>query len=192
MLKKSKNTLSSRNKKAAQFLVLIGMVVLPVMVFTGCKSFSCTWCGSSSTFTPLCASGTSNGVEYSSCIGPAAVLSCGLNTCLWPTECSSVKFIPSSGNEIIKGRVCYYDSCGCIDGEDSMSIGYYSTFANCGGCATCGVCNYKEEVYSDKTVASTGCVELGCNTTETDLRNYNDSLPRQYPKGCCTVFDDEE
>lgn len=199
MLKKEKRQKSNRNMKAAQFLILIGIIILPVFVLTGCKSFTCTWCGSSNTYTPLCASGTESGVEYSSCIGPAAILNCGCGTCLWPTECLSVRFVHGKQSDIVNGCVYYYDSCGCISGEDSMSSGRYSSLYNCGangGCGTCGTCgfcgsctDYSEEVYSDKTIAYEG---FGCFNGETDPRNYNNSLPRQYAHGCCGIFTDDD
>lgn len=198
MFKKEKRPLSGRNKKAAQFLILIGIVILPVFVLTGCKSFTCTWCGSPNTYTPLCASGTEYDVDYSSCIGPAAIFNCGLSTCIWPTECMTVSFVPGDGSEVVKGSVCYYDSFGCIDGENSMSNGSYSTSLNCGACGTCGFCgfcgscinygvcsDYRENVYSDSTIANQG---IGCAKTTVDPRNYNNSLPRQYASGCCGVI----
>lgn len=204
MLKNEKKQISKRNKKAAQFLILIGIVILPVFILTGCRSFTCTWCGSSNTYTPFCASGTKDGVEYSSCIGPAACFNCGLGTCIWPTECLSVKFARGYGGnadgEIVTGYVYYYDPCGCISGEDSMSSGSYSRVLNCGasgGCGTCGTCglcgscaDYKEDVYSDRTLAYSGCGL--CGAAETESYDYNNSLPRQYPRGCCSVCDDEE
>lgn len=196
MPKKEKKSLSPRSKKAVQFFILIIGILLPVFIFTGCKSFTCTWCGYSNTYTPFFSSGTESGITYDSCIGPAAVVNCGLNTFLWPTECMTVKFRPDNGEDIVTGNVCYYDSFGCIDGKNSMSAGRYSMSFNCGTCGicrACGVCglctDYREDVYSDKTVAYDG---ISCNKEETDPRNYNDLLPRQYPRGCCGVITDED
>lgn len=195
MSKKEKKSISNRNKKAIQFLILISGVIFPFFVFTGCRSFTCTWCGSSSTYTPLFSSGTESGITYDSCIGPAAIVNFGCNTFLWPTECTTVKFRSDNESDTISGNVCYYDSFGCIDGKNSMSSGSYTSIncGSCGICRACGVCglcvNYKEDVYSDKTVAYDG---ISCNKENVEPRNYNDSLPRQYPRGCCGVITDDD
>lgn len=107
----------------------------------------------------------------------------------------TVKFRSGNGKDVISGNVCYYDSFGCIDGENSMSVGRYSASFNCGtcgicrACSVCGLCiDYKENVYSDKTIAYDG---ISCNEEEITPHNYNNSLPRQYPRGCCGVITDD-
>lgn len=48
------HSLSSRDKKAVQLLSLIGLAALPLVSVMGCgiaRSFSCTMCGSSTTYT---------------------------------------------------------------------------------------------------------------------------------------------
>lgn len=194
MSKNKVQHMSNRNKKATQLLTLIGLCVLPVFIFAGCKSFSCSWCGTSNTYTPIYASSTESGVKYTSCIGPAALVNFGCSTSCWPTECMAVEFTPGDGTFIVSGTVCYYDTFGCIDGEGSLSTGSYYESFNCGVCGSCGGCgDYHEKINSDGITATSsgGCLNIGCSEVSVDVRNYNNSLPRQYPSGCCgVIFED--
>ena len=191
------HSLSNRDKKAVQLLSLTGLAALPLISVMGCgmaRSFSCTMCGSSTTYTPIYASGTeeTTDIEYQSCIGPASVINCGLNTQCWPTECMYVKF-KNDENVAVTGTVCYYNKFGCIDDKDVMSVGSYGESVNC-LVSWCSVGKYTEKVNSDGTKATkaTNCFGITCNESPTDVRNYNDALPRQFKFGCCSACHGED
>ncbi len=186
----------SKNKKLSQLLFLIGICLIPILTITGCglkQSYSCSACGSSKTYTPLVASGIDDTteVEYTSCVGPAGCLGCGLNTSCWPTECLYVEF--SDDDDVqYSGIVYYYEDCGCIGNGPVMSSGKYDLGTDC-GFFNCNCQKYNEKVNSDKTQAYIGpsCGGISCNKKPDESKDFNNNMPRKFPRGCVSACYDE-
>lgn len=195
-IKNSKGNDNSKNKKLSELLILIGICLTPILAITGCglkQSYSCSTCGSTKTYTPLYASGVdeTTEVEYTSCVGPAGCLGCGLNTSCWPTECLYVKF-SDDDNLQYSGIVYYYDGCGCIGSKKAMSSANYDVGTDC-GFFNCNCTKYNEEVKSDGTEAYTGlsCGGIACNKKPAESEDFNNNMPRKFRHGCVSACYDE-
>lgn len=195
-----------KKEKVKQILILLGLCTFPIVpvALSGCgikQSFTCKMCGSSSTYTPLYASGTAeaNGTkyEYTSCVGPAGCVGFGCNTSCWPTECMYIQITENSSTT--NGTIYYYDKTGCIgcseekSEETSLSKGQYSDTLGCMG-INCSTSTYVEEINEDKPVAYTQQSCFGCTVGEkeyVDSRKYNDALDRKYEHGCASACYEE-
>lgn len=190
-----------RKDKIKQLMILLGICVLPMIAaaFSGCgikQSYSCRMCGSSTTYTPVYASGIADDgdsqYEYTSCVGPAGCIGFGCNTACWPTECISIKKTTTTG------VVIYYDPVGCIgcSGEStSLSKGKYNDNVSCLG-ITCASSTYVEEINADKSVAYTTASCFGCTIGEKEYvnnLNLNNSVDRKFEHGCASAcYEDNE
>lgn len=180
------------------FEMIIGLVFLAAFVFIIIGAFAndcikCTWCGDDSNRVLIYEHGKEiDGSEYLSCVGPAGLIGCGLNSKCWPTECLYIK-VPVDQNKQLTGCVTYYNETGCIAKSDVKSVGKYTTNSSCLG-ITCAGESYVEEITDSERAAEqdTYC-GIGCsNKVETSVRNYNAAAPRQFRKGCWGVEKKEE
>lgn len=179
--------IDNNKKQAKQILFLVALCCFPLIFITGCgigNCIQCSACGDDNTRILVCAKGTDdNGVEYTSCVGPAGCLGFGLNTKCWPTECVSVKEGGSSRE--MSGCVTYYNGCGCVDRTEVKSVGKYSDSVTCLGIKCAGK-EYVETV-ADTTKATevTSCLGISCGSKESvDPKDYNSSMPRAFTYGC--------
>lgn len=181
--------MSEFRKKVLEGLFLVMLCCCPIIVLTGCGADSCircTACGDDDTRFFVYASGTDNqGVSYKSCVGPAGILGCGLNTKCWPTECVSVE--QNADSNKVSGCVVYYNEMGCISKTGVKSNGKYSDDATCLG-ITCAGTKYKEVVAeTTKATETNTCLGVSCGGEESvEPYNYNNSMPRSFPNGCWT------
>ena len=189
------NNKKSRKRKVKELLVLILLCMIPLIIATGCglqRSYSCSACGSKETYTPIYASGVTDGkIEYKSCVGPGGLTCFGLNTKCWPTECLSVKY--QEKNTYNTGCIYYYNGFGCISDRNVRSHGEYARGMSC-GFINCDSSTYQEDVNADGDRAYTGGSCLGCtiNKQATDSNRVNNRMPRQYPQGCVSACYDNE
>lgn len=173
--------------RAKQILTLILLCCFPLLIITGCgigNCIQCSNCGDDNTRALVCASGTdNNGVEYTSCVGPAGILGFGIDSKCWPTECVSIKR-GSSGSQL-SGCVTYYNGCGCIANSEVKSNGKYSDSATCLGIKCVGT-EYVETVADTTKATETGsCLGCSCGDKKSvNPRNLNSSMPRAFSKGC--------
>ncbi|MGN0594989.1 MAG: hypothetical protein ACI4I6_07515 [Hominimerdicola sp.] len=187
---------NKKNQKFTQLLILCSLCLVPIISITSCgikQSYKCSSCGSSDTYTPIYASGVEEDtdIEYTSCVGPAGCLGCGLNTSCWPTECEQIKFTDNDGKKY-EGMIYYYDGFGCIGKNDTMSYGKYDVGMDC-GFFNCNYSAYNEEVNNDGTRAYTGpsCLGISCNEEPVDSMDYNNNMPRKFKHGCVSACYDE-
>ena len=194
-----------KKDKVKQLLALLGICTLPIIAtaFSGCgikQKFTCQMCGSSKTYTPVYAHGTTTdgttSYEYTSCVGPAGCVGFGCNTVCWPTECMYVK--ETQDNQTVNGAVYYYDKVGCIgcseEGNDSLSKGRYTQSFTCLG-ITCASDIYVEEINEDKNVAYNQSSCLGCDYGEKEYvenKDLNAKLKRKYKQGCASACYEEQ
>ena len=182
---------ASNNVHGVHLLILIAFCSLPLLFITGCgigNFIQCSKCGDDNTRMMIYSEGTdSNGVEYTSCVGPAGILGFGLNSSCWPTECVKVKQNQEGGHLTgqISGCVTYYNDCGCIDKSEVKSEGKYSASIGCLGINCTGV-NYVETTAETTTASEQNtCLGINCGgKTKADIRNYNSTMPRQFRNGC--------
>ncbi|MDO5382464.1 MAG: hypothetical protein Q4F06_07105 [Eubacteriales bacterium] len=182
--------MKNKKKKVSEILMLFCLCFIPLIISTGCGANSCvrmTTCGDNDTRLILYAKGVDeNGVEYTSCVGPAGCLGLGLNSKCWPTECVKIR-TSSDGTEEITGCVTYYNETGCIANSEVKSNGSYSTNATCFGISLCGN-EYKETVAESVQANKTStCFGISCGQRQqVEPLNYNSKMPRAFPKGCWT------
>ena len=183
-----KAVLKTKDKtRVKQVLTLVLLCCFPLLIITGCgigNCIQCSSCGDDNTRALVCASGTDdNGVEYTSCVGPAGILGCGLDSKCWPTECVSIKK-GSSGSQL-SGCVTYYNGCGCIANSEVKSEGKYSDSVTCAGIKCAGK-EYVETVAdTTKAVETTTCLGCSCGDKQSVTpKNYNSAMPRAFSKGC--------
>lgn len=187
----TKEKQSSKKVHGLHVLILITFCSLPLLFITGCgigNFVQCSKCGDNNTRMVIYATGTdSNGVEYTSCVGPGGLLGFGLNSSCWPTECVNVKQNQTGGHLSgqISGCVTYYNDCGCVDRSEVKSIGKYSASVGCLGVNCTGV-NYVETVAETTTASEEStCLGVSCGgKSSAEIRNYNSSMPRQFRNGC--------
>ena len=179
--------------------ILMGLAIWAAFIFIIIGAFSsdclqCTWCGDANNRLFVFAKGTSEeGIEYVSCVGPAGCVGCGINSKCWPTECLYVKGASENGG-VTTGCITYYNEAGCITKSDVKSKGTYSE--NTTGCfgISCSGENYVEVVAdSQYATEQNTCLGAGCGSKlGTEVRGYNNVLPRQFKKGCWGVEKKEE
>ena len=170
-----------------EILVLLALCCFPLLVITGCgigNCIQCSNCGDDNTRIFVYAKGVdSNGVEYSSCVGPAGILGFGINSKCWPTECVSVK--KSQGGTTLSGCVTYYNALGCIDKSEVKSKGKYSDSVTCLGIKCTGEEYVENVAETTKATKQTNCLGIGCGGKESVTPyNYNSTMPRLFPNGC--------
>jgi len=185
-IKKKNDNLSSK-KKIKEVLMLLALCCLPLTIITGCgigNCIQCSSCGDDNTRIFICAKGTDkNGVEYTSCVGPAGILGFGLNSKCWPTECVKVK--KSDSGSTVSGCVTYYNAVGCIDKSEVKSNGKYSNSVTCLGIKCVGTEYVETVAETTKAMEQTNCLGVGCGGKEAvDSYNYNLEMPRLFSKGC--------
>ena len=178
-----------RKEKIVQVFILILICTLPFMTMLGCGSDSCircTMCGDTDTRMIFYANGTDpNGVEYMSCVGPAAIFGFGIDSKCWPTECVYVK--KQMSDERLTGCVTYYNETGCISNTKVKSNGNYQNNMTCLGISCVGT-SYNE-VVAESTQASVGssCLGISCGDTQSvNSRGMNERMPRMFVNGCWT------
>lgn len=178
-----------KKEKALHVLVLMLICTLPFMTLLGCGSDSCircTMCGDDDTRMLVYATGTDqNGVEYISCIGPAAIFGFGVDSKCWPTECVYVR--QNSGEAQLTGCVKYYNETGCISNTNVKSNGDYKDSLTCLGIACFG--SSYNEVVAESTKASerASCLGLSCGSPKSvQSRDLNKTMPRMFVNGCWT------
>lgn len=170
-----------------EILMLLALCCCPLLIVTGCgigNCVQCSSCGDDNTRLFVCAKGTdSNGVEYTSCVGPAGILGCGLNSKCWPTEC--VKVEKNDENTALSGCVTYYNAFGCIDKSEVKSNGKYSDSATCLG-IQCAGAEYVETVAeTTRATEQSTCLGISCGGKQSvTSKNYNSAMPRLFPNGC--------
>ena len=175
-------------KEIRQVILLIVLCSLPLLVITGCgggNCIQCSNCGDDNTRLFIFAKGTdSNGIEYTSCVGPAGVLGFGLNSKCWPTECVSIKQ-GSSGGQQLSGCVTFYNGLGCIDKTEVKSSGKYSDSVTCLGIKCVGK-EYMETVAeTTKATEANSCFGCSCRDKQSTYpKNYNSTMPRSFLYGC--------
>lgn len=185
--------MNESKKKILEGLLILIFCCCPIIVITGCGAGSCvrcTACGDDDTRFFVYASGTtSDGLEYTSCVGPAGCVGLGLNTFFWPTECISIKGTSDfSDSQNISGCVTYYNEAGCIGKSGVKSKGTYTDSVSVFG-INCGGTKYVETVAeSTKAYEQGSCLGCTCGEKDNDveLRDYNNSMPRSFTKGCWT------
>lgn len=169
--------------------LIAGLAIWAVFIFIVINAFKsdcvqCTLCGDANNRLFIYANGTSeDGVEYVSCVGPAGCVGCGINSKCWPTECLYVKGASDGGTTT--GCVTYYNEGGCITKSEVKSNGTYSENVGCFGISCSG--EKYLEVIADSQYAAVrnSCLGVGCgDKLGTAVRGYNDSLPRQFSRGC--------
>lgn len=177
----------SSKKSFKEVLMLLALCFFPLLVITGCgigNCIQCSNCGDDNTRIFVCAKGTdNNGVEYTSCVGPAGILGFGLNSKCWPTECVSVK--QSDGSSTFSGCVTYYNAVGCIDKSEVKSKGKYSGSVTCLGIKCAGKEYVETVAETTKATEQTNCLGVRCGGKESVTpKNYNSTMPRLFPNGC--------
>ena len=176
--------------KIVEIIILLLICMLPLAISTGCGANSCVrleMCGDDDTRFLFYAKGIDeNGVEYTSCVGPAGCLGIGINSKCWPTECTSIK-TSSNGTEKLSGCVVYYNEAGCIAKSKVKSNGSYSKDATCFGISLAGN-QYKEKIAESTQATQTStCFGISCGQkTKVEEKNYNEKMPRSFSKGCWT------
>ena len=188
---------NSKSKKILQMTLLIIICTLPIIFISSCggtNSFSCSACGSTNTYTPFYASGTETLIDYQSCVCPAGCIGFGCNTVCMPTECLYIEYNHSDSDDVTKGFTCYYDDFGCLDNENVMSSGTYTTSSSCLLLSSCSSDIYKEKITNNGVSASQSSSCLGCNVNSENVepRNVNEAMPRKYPYGCYTMCHNSE
>ncbi len=188
--KRNDITTEVEKKRAKELLILLILCCFPLIIITGCgigNCIQCSNCGDDNTRIFVCAKGTDdNGVEYTSCVGPAGILGCGLNTKCWPTECVSVK--KTDSNNTLSGCVTYYNGCGCISKSEVKSVGKYSDTFNCLGVKCSGTEYVETTADTTKATKQNMCLNMSCGEKESvdSPYNYNSSMPRAFTRGCWT------
>lgn len=177
----------SKKKSLKEVLMLLALCCFPLLIVTGCgigNCIQCSNCGDDNTRIFVYAEGTdNNGVEYTSCVGPAGILGFGLNSKCWPTECVSIK----SSEEFItlSGCVTYYNAVGCIDKSEVKSVGKYSDSVTCLGIKCAGTEYVETVAETTKATEQTNCLGIGCGGKQSVTpKNYNSTMPRLFPTGC--------
>lgn len=176
----------NKQKRPRQVLLLVILCCIPLIlvIFFGAGNYvKCTNCGDDSTRFFICAKGTSNGVEYTSCVGPAGILGFGCDSRCWPTECMRIK--KSEGITSLKGCVTYYNEIGCIDRSDVKSYGKYSESTSCIGISCSGTKYVENTAETTQASTQTSCFGMSCGEdTAANSENYNKKMPRQFTRGC--------
>lgn len=184
-----------KGKRGLHILILIGICLLPLGVVTGCgvtDRIRCTACGDNENRLILYASGTdSHGYEYKSCVGPAGILGCGLDTRCWPTECVKTTMVDAPYKET--GCVYYYNNFGCIDKSETMTYGKYMYSASCIG-ARCYGRRYIESDTGESVSAyeKESVLGISCGKTVVDPENRNQEVERHFENGCWSCEDSED
>lgn len=175
-------------KKLIQLSLLLVLCCIPISVITGCGGTNC--------YTPFYAGGTDADtmIDYGSCVCPAGCIGFGCNTVCFPTECLYVNYNVGDGSENTTGLIYYYDDFGCLDNENVMSSGSYTTTSNCTLLSALYSKGYTEDVSKSlvKSTYSTSCFGCRLQSQNVESRNLNEIMPRQYPYGCYTVCHEEE
>ncbi len=177
----------SSKKRFKEILILIAICSFPLMVITGCgigNCIQCSSCGDDNTRVFLFAKGTdNNGVEYTSCVGPAGILGFGINSKCWPTECVSVKKV--NDETTLSGCVTYYNTTGCIDKTEVKSNGKYSDSVTCLGIKCVGNEYVENVAETTKSTEQNSCLGVSCGEKKSvESKNYNSTMPRLFPAGC--------
>ena len=173
--------------KVKQVLILVALCSLPLLLIAGIRSgryIQCTSCGDDTNRLFIYAQGNYHGIKYKSCVGPAGIIGCGLNTRCWPTECVKVE-LNYGDDEKLTGCVSFYNGFGCIDKSDVKSYGKYKYVVSCEG-INCQGYEYREKV-GETTEAKQRDRYFGCDAKEwerVDPKKFNSGVPRSFTKGC--------
>ncbi len=187
MKESNENNQRNNHSTAKEILLLILMCCFPLIVITGCgvgSCIQCSNCGDDNDRLFVCAKGSdANGVEYTSCVGPAGILGFGLNSKCWATECVSVK--QSDNGSTLSGCVTYYNAGGCISKSEVKSVGKYSDSVTCLGIKCAGKEYVETAAETTKATEQTTCLNMSCGGKEAvNPKNYNSSMPRAFTHGC--------
>lgn len=185
-----------RSKKIIRGICLMLGCCAPLLFVAGCgltDTIQCTWCGDSTNRAICYSSGTTSaGLQYKSIVGLSGCLGIGCNTQCLPVECLFVK--KSDGQQKYTGTVCYYNSFGCVNGDEAKSHGEYSQTTTCLG-VNCSSLKYVEDITDEKSEAYTrsSCLGIPCGGKEyVESRDLSKQMPRQFPKGCWSCSKPEE